>query len=349
MTAPERQGPPPIHELRAPLSRRFAAAAADLAFLWLVAELLAAFYEAEFIALGTNGRWIGALFFLAYIGGQNSTLTQGQTFGKRCFGLRVVGNNGKPIGLERSLLRAALLLLPWLARGVFPFPDSAAVAFVLHTLAAAASIGYGGILLGSYALARHDGRALHDRLLGTVVVRNPTEELPRLTSSPLSLRWRLAATLWLALSLTTSVFQWWFWGGSGWSQVVAMHTRVRQLEDLTRAEVFWGSFHLRDLASRKRTVRYLEVRAMFGQKIDDYNDRALRVAAALFAGGLPPDIDAVRITVGYEFDLLLARRRWSRSYVRSPEEWHDLLLAGQSQQARGVGASPVRLSSYTRP
>src|SRR5436190_608719 len=103
----------------APLWRRGLAAAFDILLLTLVGNLLGAMYRDDFIALGYSGRVIGLLLSCAYLGGQNSVLGRGQTFGKRLARLRVVDAVGQPLPLVRSIVRAFVLVLPALTSGIF--------------------------------------------------------------------------------------------------------------------------------------------------------------------------------------------------------------------------------------
>lgn len=317
--------------------RRLAAAAIDFVVLWLVAELLAAFYEPEFIALGPRGRWVGLLFFLAYIGGQNSTLTGGHTFGKRWLGLRVVDKNGRSLSLERSMARAVLLAIPFFFRGTFFFPESPSLALAAHLVLVTATIGYGGILFASYWVGSRNGQALHDRLLGVYVVRRDAELPTSFREASGGSLARIALVLWLIVCAGGGAAQWWFWGGKEWTRIVTWQRRLAALEGVRDAEVFSGTFHFRNPGGAHTLARYVEVRATVDHKITDFDQEALRFAEALFASAGPDDVDAVRISVGYEFDLLAARRRWSRSYVRTPAEWRSL-LSMNATQARAIGA-----------
>ncbi len=315
----------------APTIRRLAAALIDLALLWFVTELLAAFYEEEFIALGRGGRFIGALFFLAYIGGQNSTFTNGRTFGKRICGLRAVTLKGEALTLERSIARAALVLIPFMTQGIFAFPVDRLSALALHVSLALASVGYGAILVASYIFSGRGGQAIHDRLMGTVVVLQEENILDPLKPSPQYVWRRAAALVWLTLCGAVAGAQWWWWGGSRWNDIVAFRSPLLALEGVQRADIFMGSFYFRNSAGGREHTKYLEVRVFFHHKLEDFERESARIATVLFDSANPTAFDAIRITVGYEFDLLLARRRWQQSWVRTPSAWRDFLLARESQ------------------
>ncbi|MCX8073615.1 MAG: RDD family protein [Candidatus Binatia bacterium] len=342
MTAPDRvSSTSETHPFPSPW-RRLCAAAVDLAFLWAVTELLVAFYEAEFIALGRSGRFIGALFFLAYLGGQNSKLAKGATFGKRLLGLRVVDQMGKSPTLEKSVLRAGLLVVPFFTRGVFVFPENASVASATHVLLALTSFGYGALLIASYLPSRSSGQAFHDRLVGTFVVRSQGTLPELVTDYRASWARRFAATVWLTLCALGSATQWWFWGGFQWNDIVELRARVATVEGVQRAEVFLGTYYFRDLSDAQRKASWIEARVVFNHRFSNFLEQSLQVAKALLATDIPSRFDAVRITVGYEFDLMFATRRWQQSFVRTPAEWRELL-------SPPPGDVQAKRWSHTRP
>lgn len=315
---------------------RFVAASIDLAVLWFVTELLSAFYEEELISLGRGGRFIGALFFLAYIGGQNSTFTNGRTLGKRLCRLRTVNAKGEALTLERSIARAALLLLPLLTSSVFLFPAAWSLALATHVLLTLTTIGYGGSLVASYLFTRQSGQALHDRLVGSFVV-GQNAILSKTLSPTKSYAWHRAAVgMWLVLCSAGASAQWWWWGGSQWQDVTELRSRIVALRGVQRAEVFIGNFYFRTPNGQKQQTRYLEVLAVFGYKVSDFSAERQRLVEALLSTDQVKQFDAIRITVAYEFDLLFARRRWQQSWVRTPSAWRESLLPERAVLPRRI-------------
>lgn len=94
----------------------------------------------------------------------------GATPGKRWLGLEVVGIDGsRPIGVASALVRAVVRQAFWLVLFflVDASPISISVPSVLFILLPLAAIA--GVAMGAVA---PDGRAAHDRLAGTLVVRS---------------------------------------------------------------------------------------------------------------------------------------------------------------------------------
>ncbi len=88
---------------------------------------------------------LAVLMVAAFVHATLGHALMGATLGKRLLGLRVVSRDGRPLGLSRSAVRAALGLLSFLLLGL-------------------------GCLL---ALFTRSGRGLHDFLAGTYVVEVP--------------------------------------------------------------------------------------------------------------------------------------------------------------------------------
>lgn len=327
----------------APVLRRLGAASVDLAVLWFVGELLAALFHDEFIAMGRKGRLIGALFFLAYLGGQNSTLNQGRTLGKRLFRLRTLHRSGGYLSLERSMARAFLLLLPFLFRNVFFFPDSLPLALALNGFAGALSWGWGGAVLLSILGSRWSGQALHDQFAGSMVVRAVPSDSQEVQETR-SRKRRALLALWLAASAVTGGFLAYTWGGGvHWAAVVRAQRAVAAMDDITRAEVYRGAFYWRRSEGGITSTQFVQASAFFRGAVEDPEHTARAVAERVLAE-LGAEVDALRVTVAWEFDLLVARRRWEYSFVRRPADW----LASGTMAARPA-ALPERAVQDSTP
>ena len=145
------------HRVRAPFALRCGALLVDytlvvgcVAFATVVARLA-----------GGGGRWTGdATLTLGYLGAAAFAalnfvvlpLFGGQTIGKWATGLRIERRDGRPLSLPRALLRHL-------------------VGYLVSLL----TLGAGFLL----AALDREGRALHDRIAGTIVVRERLEARAR--------------------------------------------------------------------------------------------------------------------------------------------------------------------------
>jgi len=304
--------------------RRALSGGIDAAVLALVGNLLGAIFRNEFIAAGYGGRLVGLLLICAYIGGQNSVLASGRTFGKRLMRLRVVDAAGQPLSLERSLLRAFILALPLLSGGVFVAQRSPVISLLATGLLSVVSAGLAGALLYLYIFNRGTRQSVHDWAAGSFVVDAGE------TRAPGNRRiWRghqILLALWLLVPLTVGPVLWWFWsGGFDWQRVFRLQEKVQQSTGDARVEVLHGEFHFLTRSGGTAATRYLQVGVYFPYRVDSFEEAADRVAAVVLKDPAASEADAIRITVSYGFDLLIASRTWSRSFVRTPEDWRQHL------------------------
>lgn len=96
------------------------------------------------------------------------------TPGKRLMGLHVIGTDGNaPIGMATGLVRAVVRQLFWLSLFVLLDPSPASLSVPPIVFLAIPALALAGLAWGAYS---PDGRALHDLIANTVVVRG--EETP---------------------------------------------------------------------------------------------------------------------------------------------------------------------------
>jgi uncharacterized RDD family membrane protein YckC len=121
-----------------------------------------------FVALRGLAPLVGLVLVLAYVGTMSSVVGGGQTVGKRAFRLRVVGRDGRCIGLGRSLARTALLWAPLTANRMWFTPHDPVWPDVLRNIIL---LGLGGPLAYLYVFNVPQRRPLHDLICRTFVVR----------------------------------------------------------------------------------------------------------------------------------------------------------------------------------
>ncbi len=123
------------------------------------------------VSLGSNGRFFGLGLGILYFSVTASGLLGGRSIGMRFLGLKVVGLNGKPLGLPAAFGRAVLLVGPLLLNG-WSFPvRNPNLAYGLDVLAFVAVFG---VCLAQIYLLLFNAptrRLVHDLVFGSVVVR----------------------------------------------------------------------------------------------------------------------------------------------------------------------------------
>ncbi|HWU26988.1 MAG TPA: RDD family protein [Rhizomicrobium sp.] len=162
--------------------RRVLALLIDMLLLAAVGIAIGTVAYHYLLALGQEGRLIGAAITLVYYGVLNSGVGWA-TFGKHLMGLRVVRRDGQQIAIFRSFLRTVAFWTPGYLNGVF-FSHVAIPGVPVDTRIDAIVGGldilivFGGMILIPYfyVFNTRTRQSLHDLIAGTYVVK--WEELP---------------------------------------------------------------------------------------------------------------------------------------------------------------------------
>jgi uncharacterized RDD family membrane protein YckC len=154
--------------------RRIVAFLLDVLILGAVGLMLSSFLEDSFVQMGIWGPLVGLFISLMYFGVMNSSVTGGQTLGKKALGIRVVDASNSPITLSKSFLRYAILAIPF-------FLDEAQFSPVVGDSLLVYPISmilFGGIFstLYLYVFNRVTRQSLHDLVVGSYVVNQHTEK-----------------------------------------------------------------------------------------------------------------------------------------------------------------------------
>jgi len=150
--------------------RRLGAFVIDLILLGIVGMIIGTVFFDTLARMGSYARLIGFAIALAYFGICNSRIGGGQTFGKRWLGVRVVDVRDQLLSLPRSLLRYAVLGIPFFANGLPIDPERAMSTLLGYVLAL---IVFGGMLaiIYLYLFNRRTRQSLHDLAIGSYVER----------------------------------------------------------------------------------------------------------------------------------------------------------------------------------
>jgi hypothetical protein len=132
---------------------------------------------------------------------------------------------------------------------------------------------------------------------------------------------------------------WWKWsGGSDWQNIFALQQRLQSRLQEARVSVMRGRFESSGTDAAPTAVRYLQVSVVYPRRIDSFAAAGDAVAAAVLEDADAAQVDELRITVSYGFDILIASRYWAESFVHTPEQWLQRLRQSTPPaptQARG--------------
>jgi uncharacterized RDD family membrane protein YckC len=294
----------------------------DGILLGLVGCGLGFFFFDYFANLGALGRIIGFVIALLYFVPLNSRIGSGRTIGKFLVRTRVVGRDGKPVGLGRSFIRYLVLAIPFLLNGA-PLPPSIYQGPLLPVLSVVV-FGLGGSIIYLLIFNARTRQSLHDLIAGTYVVGYSSE------LDPVTVKvWRghivpvcLIMVIAVAVPFATRPLM----NTDFFKPILALQERIMKEPEVSYATVFEGTTKFR---SNKLSVTksLLTVTVKVRQKPADFDQEADKIAAIVLSGDYPRALEKDRITISvvYGFDIGIARLWSSRVVPHSPKEWQDRL------------------------
>jgi uncharacterized RDD family membrane protein YckC len=321
-TTPSVPPPPPIvmEPQIAGFWRRFFGFSIDSILVGLVGGGLGFFFFDYLASLGLLGRVVGFVIALLYFVPLNSRIGSGRTIGKFLVRTRVVGRDGKPVGLGRSFIRYVVLAIPVFLNGA-PLPPSIYQSQIFPLLSVVV-FGLGGSIIYLLIFNTRTRQSLHDLIAGTYVVEYSSE------LDPVTVRfWPghivLVCLILLAsyaLPLATRPLM----NTDFFKPLLALQERIMKEPEVSYATVyegatkFWGN-------KSSVTKSLLTVTAQVRQKPADFDQEADKIAAIVLSGDYPRALQKDQITVSiiYGFDIGIAHLWRSRVVPHSPKEWQD--------------------------
>src|SRR5579871_6571870 len=156
--------------------RRLGALLIDVIVLGIIGMILGTLAFDWLASIGVYGQVIGLSIAWLYFGLFNSRMAGAQTPGNRLLDVRVVDVAGAPLGLIDSLLRSAILVVPWLAETFAEASFQQAPLAVQMLLAL--MTGGGVALIYLYLFNRRTRQSLHDLVVGSFVVKGNVKGVP---------------------------------------------------------------------------------------------------------------------------------------------------------------------------
>ena len=311
MDVEQRPGP------AAPLPRRFLAAAIDALVLGLVGIALALAFGEHLGGPGSPSRLVGLPFAVAYLGLAGSRLGGGQTAGKAFTRLKVVGHDGRPLGLPRALLRALVLSTPWFFNGLQFTPGTPLVRawFALGGLLVFGVVP-ASLLLGLASPGRR--QFLHELAAGSFVVDEDQDAVPARWIP----RWVVGvASVWIAAIAVLSF-------------ILAPKVPEASAEDPLQAALLdvrglsrFAITHLH-VVQNGQSFQVLRV-VVATRRGGDEGETIVRNAAAAVVAFYPQlnQFSAIQVQSVSGVDVGLASWSTGNTETRSPEEWRAALGA----------------------
>lgn len=154
--------------------RRICALFVDTLLLGILGFILGLLLESTFVEIGAWGRLVGFAIALVYFGIGNSSITGGQTLGKKVLKVRVVSCENTSISVAKSFLRYIVLAIPFSLNGA-PLTNEIMQSYLIYPLS---FILFGGLFstLYLYIFNRVTRQSLHDLVVGSYVVNVGVEK-----------------------------------------------------------------------------------------------------------------------------------------------------------------------------
>jgi len=295
--------------------RRLGAFVIDFMLLGIAGLILGTLLFDPFARMGAYARLIGFAIALAYFGLFNSRIGGGQTLGKRWLGVRVVDAHDQLLSLPRSLLRYAVLGIPFFANGL-PVDSTPGMSTPLGYLLAL--IVLGGILaiVYLYIFNRRTRQSLHDLVVGSYVERFDGAA----RSVPFPVMWRghiAVAALLAAFALSApAIAIRLFAQTQAFAGMLPLYQTLSTQPHVMTAQVVrgWSSFNGNVTHSLQSSLR-------LDAPMTEDGDMAKRIAQLMAKAD--PNIaneDAVVVTLVYGYDMGIASGWKKHGYSFRPGE-----------------------------
>lgn len=297
--------------------RRLGAFFLDCVLLGAIGASAGFFLIDEFVRLGAWGRLLGFCVALTYFGLLNSRLSGGQTLGKRLLKIKVVGKDGQPLAIPRSLLRFLPLGAPWFLNNA-QFSDSVLLSPWVYVLSVAI-FGIGLSVVYLYIFNRASRQSLHDIMVGSYVV--PVASAGPV-QAPIPSRVHLGVCVVLIVaSGVTPYFTKGLANSEPFLSLLNIQHSVGSEPWVIHAKVRKGT-STRFTDQGKNTSTYLNVTAYLKDSNIESAQRAKQLATlALSADSTARTLNIVQVTLVYGYDIGIASVWHSQNHAHTPAEW----------------------------
>jgi uncharacterized RDD family membrane protein YckC len=297
--------------------RRICALLIDTLILGLVGVVLGLFFESFFVQIGAWGRLVGFSIALIYFGFMNSSITGGQTIGKKILKLRVVDSTNAPISLGKSIIRYFILGVPFSLNGA-QFSNDAMHSFLMYPLSL---ILFGGLfsIAYLYIFNRITRQSLHDLAVGSYVVNTDVEQ------QELGKVWKvhfiIVAILFLAAAVVP-VFTAQLAQNESFKGMLKVQSALSNNPSVTYATISSGSSVFSSINEGTKTATYVSSQIfLMTNNVSDV-ELARRFASIVIAN-YPEALqkDVIQITLTHGYDIGIASRWSNHAHNFNPREF----------------------------
>ena len=294
--------------------RRLIAFAIDVTLLGIVGLILSWPFFDALARMGAYAKLIGFAISLAYFGICNSRMGGGQTIGKRLLGVRVVDAHNRLLSLPRSLLRYAVLGIPFFANGL-PLDPSSATSTPLGYGLALVVFGGGLAIIYLYIFNSRTRQSLHDLVVGSYVERfNGNAQ-----TAPFPVMWRghiVVAALLAVIALCSPMVASRFMQTSAFADILPLYQSLSNQPHVINAQVVRGW-----VSMNGHTTHSLQSSLRLDAPLTEDNVMAKRIAQQMAkADKNIANEDAIVVMLVYGYDMGIASGWKKHGYSFKPGE-----------------------------
>lgn len=299
--------------------RRIGALFIDTLVLGIFGYVVGLFLEDTFVQLGGWGRLIGFAVSITYFGVMNSSLSNGQTIGKKILNIKVVDSTNSTISLPKSFLRYSFLAVPFSLNGA-QITNEALLSYLMYPLS---FIIFGGIFSISYLYVfnRITRQSLHDLVVGTYVVNAEvsSEELTSVWKPHLGVVAGLFIAAALVPAFTSDLAK-----SEPFKGLLATQEAINSNESVKYAGVTEGSSTFTSSDSGITTTTYVNTQAFLYKNNVDDSDTAKQLAQTIIKT-YPESLNKnlIQVTLTYGYDIGIASKWNSYNHQFNPQELKD--------------------------
>lgn len=297
--------------------RRVGALFIDTIILGIVGLGLGFALETQFVELGGWGRFVGFFIALVYFGVMNSSISGGQTFGKKALKLKVVNSDNQSIDVLRSFARYSILGIPFFLNGAHFTSEALTSNWVLYPISL---IVFGGLLSAAYLYIfnRVTRQSLHDFIMGTFVVNVGVEKQE--TNSVWRPHLAIVGVIFVAAAIVPA-----FTSGLAKSEpfkeLLSAQTALMKNPSINYATVSYGQSSFSSDNKEVTTTTYVSAQAFLKKNSVSDTEMARKLAeilASKYSEALQKDVIQINLIYGYDIGIA---SKWSNYAHRfNPKE-----------------------------
>jgi len=295
--------------------RRIGALFIDSLLLGIFGYVIGLALESTFVQLGGWGRLVGFAIALVYFGVMNSSITGGQTLGKKALKIRVVDSSNLPIGIGKSILRYVVLATPFSLNGA-QFSNEVILSYLIYPL----SFIIGGLfaIIYLYIFNRNTRQSLHDIVVGTFVVNANVEkqEIGKVWNVHIAIVALLFVVSAIVPAFTSQLAQ-----SEPFKEMLTVQSALLSEPNVTYATIATSTTIFSSIKESTKTTTYVSSQVFLGS--NNVSDAEFaRQLASIVISNYPEAInkDVIQIVLTYGYDIGIASKWSSYSHNFNPKE-----------------------------